>query len=210
MTDADDREAFLQARCGSLGASKVREAFSRLKRGGERTKAAEDLMYEIAAERLTGVPAKRVNALWWGATHEDEARSSYAFLTNLAVVKVGPIPHPTIPNAHASPDSLVGDDGGLEIKCPTSATHLKTLLADTIPEEHLPQIFWNMACSGRAWWDFVSYDPRFPEGLQFFQQRVMRDEAAIARMEAEAIAWLSELEDKLKALDARYKQEEAA
>jgi hypothetical protein len=209
MTDDDDREAFLQARCGSLGASKVREAFSRLKRGGERTKAAEDLMYEIAAERLTGVPAKRVNALWWGTTHEDEGRTSYAFLTNLAVVKVGPIPHPTIANAHASPDSLVGDEGGLELKCPTSATHLKTLLDDAIPEEHLPQIHWNMACSGRAWWDFVSYDPRFPEGLQFFQQRVMRDEAAIARMETEAIAWLDELEDKLKALDARYPLEAA-
>ena len=209
MTDADDREAFLQARCGSLGASKIREALSRLKRGGERTKPAEDLMYEIAAERLTGVPAKRGNALWWGATHEEEARSSYAFLTNLAVVKVGPIPHPTIPNAHASPDSLVGDDGGLELKCPTSATNLKTLLDDAIHEEHLPQIFWNMACSGRAWWDFVSYDPRFPEGLQFFQQRVLRDEAAIARMEAEAIARLDELEDKLKALDSRYPLEAA-
>jgi hypothetical protein len=203
MTDADDREAFLQARCGSLGASKVREAFSRLKRGGERTKPAEDLMFEIAAERLTGVPAKRVNAIWWGTTHEDEARASYAFLTNSPVVKVGPIPHPTIPNAHASPDSLVGDDGGLEIKCPTSATHLKTLLDDAVPEEHLPQIFWSMACTGRAWWDFVSYDPRFPAGLQFFQARVMRDEAVIARMEAEAIAWLAELEDKLKALEAR-------
>jgi YqaJ-like viral recombinase domain len=210
MTDAaDDREAFLQARCGSLGASKVREAFSRLKRGGERTKAAEELMYEIAAERLTGVPAKRVNAMWWGTQHEEEARSSYAFLTNLPVVKVGPIPHPTIANAHASPDSLVGDDGGVEFKCPTSATHLKTLLADAIPEEHLPQIHWNMACSGRAWWDFVSYDPRFPEGLQFFQQRVMRDETAIASMEAEAAAFLAELENKLKALDARSPLEAA-
>jgi predicted phage-related endonuclease len=209
MSDADDREAFLQARCGSLGASKVREAFSRLKRGGERTKAAEDLMYEIAAERLTGVPAKRVNALWWGTTHEDEGRASYAFLTNLAVVKVGPIPHPTIPNAHASPDSLVGDDGGLELKCPTSATHLKTLLDDKVPEEHLPQIQWNMACSGRAFWDFVSYDPRFPEGLQFFIRRVERDEEVIASMEAEARAFLAELEDKLKALELRYPLEAA-
>jgi hypothetical protein len=211
MTD-DDREAFLQARCGSLGASTIGKALTRYKsskKSDERPKEALDLMYEIAAERLTHVPAKKVNALWWGREHEEEARSSYAFLTNLPVVKVGPIPHPTIANAHASPDSLVGDDGGLELKCPTSATHLKTLLADAIPEEHLPQIHWNLACSGRAWWDFVSYDPRFPEGLQFFQQRVMRDEAEIARMEAEAIAFLAELENKLKALDARYPLEAA-
>jgi hypothetical protein len=200
----DDREAFLQARCGSLGASKIDEALSRLKRSGDRTKAALDLMYEIAAERLTGVPAKRVNALWWGNQHEDEARSSYAFLTNLAVVKVGPIPHPTIEGAHASPDSLVGDEGGLEIKCPTSSVHLQTLLADAVPEDHLPQIQWNMACAKRAWWDFVSYDPRFPDGLQFFIRRVERDDEVIARMEAEARDFLSELGGKLLALEERY------
>ena len=201
-------DEWLEARAGSLGASKVRDAFSRLKKG-ERAKVAEDLMYEIAAERLTHVPAKRVNALHWGAEHEAEARAAYAFLTNLPVVEVGLIPHPTISNAHASCDALVGNDGGLEIKAPTSATHLKTLLADEIPEEHLPQIHWCLACSGRAWWDFCSFDPRFPEGLQFFIRRVERDEAVIASMEAEAIAFLAELEDKLKALDARYPLEAA-
>jgi hypothetical protein len=203
MTD-DDREAFLQARCGSLGASKIADALSTLKRSGERTKEAFNLMYELAAERLTGVPAKRVNALWWGATHEDEARTSYAFLSNLAVVKTGPIPHPTIEGAHASPDSLVGDEGGLEIKCPTSSVHLQTLLADAVPEDHVPQIQWNMACAQRAWWDFVSYDPRFPDGLQFFIRRVERNEEVIARMEAEARDFLDELGGKLLALEARY------
>ena len=204
MTEADDREAFLQARCGSLGASKIRVALATLKRSGERTKEAEDLMYEIAAERLTGVPAKRVNAMYWGAQHEEEARASYAFLTNLEVVKVGPIPHPMIEGAHASPDALVGDDGGLEIKCPTSGVHLKTLLTDVVPEDHLPQIMWNMACAQRAWWDFVRYDPRFPDDLQFFGKRVMRDDEAIARMEAEARDWLAELGGKLLELDALY------
>jgi hypothetical protein len=199
-----------RARWGSLGASKIGEALSRLKRSGERTKAAEDLMYEIAAERLTGVPAKRVNALWWGIEHEEEARAAYAFLTNAPVVKIGLIPHPTIANAHASPDSLVGDDGGLELKCPTSATHLRTLLEDVVPEEHLPQIHWNMACSGRAWWDFVSYDPRFIDSrLHFFQKRVMRDDAVITEMENHARAWLAELETKLMALDQRYPLEAA-
>jgi YqaJ-like viral recombinase domain len=128
-----DREAFLQARCGSLGASKIRAALATLKRSGDRTKEAVDLMFEIAAERITGVPAKRVNAMHWGGQHEEEARAAYAFLTNLAVVKVGPIPRPTIRGAHASPDALVGDDGGLEIKCPTSSVHFQTLLARASP-----------------------------------------------------------------------------
>ena len=158
---------------------------------------------------MTHQPAKRVNALYWGVEHEAEARATYAFLTNEPVVEVGLIPHPTIPNAHCSPDALVGDDGGLEVKCPTSATHLKTLLADAVPEEHLPQILWNLACSGRRFWDFVSYDPRFPDGLQFFVKRVERDQAAIEAMEKEARAFLAELEDKLKALEKRYPVEAA-
>jgi hypothetical protein len=203
-------EEWFLARCGSLGASKVKDAFARLKKSGDRMQVAVDLMYELAAERLTGVPAKRVDARSWGVEHEDEARASYAFLTNLPVTKIAFIPHPTIANAHASPDSLVGDDGGLEIKCPTSATHLKTLLDDAVPEEHLPQIHWNLACAQRAWWDFVSYDPRFPDGLQFFQRRVLRDDAVINAMEAEAIAFNAELEEKLEALKARYQQLEPA
>lgn len=201
-------DAWLLARCGSLGASKVRDAFSRLKKG-ERTKASEDLLYELAAERLTHMPARRVNALHWGVEHEPEARAAYSFLTNAPVVEIGLIPHPTIPNAHASCDAVVGDDGVLEIKAPTSATHLKTLLADAVPEEHLPQCHWTLACTGRAWCDFCSYDPRFPDGLQFFIRRVERDEKIIAAMEAEAIAFLAELEDKLKALEERYPVEAA-
>ena len=197
------------ARAGSLGGSKIKDAVAKLKKGG-RMAVADDLMYELAAERITGVPAKRVNALAWGRDHEDEARASYAFLTNLPVVQIALIPHPTIANAHASPDSLVGDEGGLEIKCPTSATHLKTLLEDAVPEEHLPQVYWNMACAGpsRHWWDFVSYDPRFPPDMRLFVKRVERDDEAIAALEAEAIAFLAELEGKLGQLRERYPEAE--
>lgn len=195
------------ARTGSLGASKVKDAFARLKKGGGRMQVAVDLMYELAAERLTGVPARRVNARDWGRQQEDEARAAYAFLTNLEVVQVALIPHPTIPNAHASPDSLVGDEGGLEIKAPTSATHLKTLLEDAVPEEHLPQVYWNLACAGpsRKWWDFCSYDPRFidPE-MRLFVKRVERDDDEIARLEAEAVSFLEELQSKLASLRERY------
>ena len=82
---------------------------------------------------------------------------------------------------------LLATMAALRSMCPTSGVHLKTLLTDVVPEDHLPpQIMWNMACAQRAWWDFVSYDPRFPDALQFFVKRVMRDDRAIARMEAEA------------------------
>jgi putative phage-type endonuclease len=200
-------DEWFEARCGSLGASKIGVAIARLKRSGDRTAAALDYMYELAAERITNVPAKRSNPLWWGKEHEDEARASYAFLTNLPVIKIGLIPHPTIANAHASPDSLVGDEGGLELKCPTSATHLRTLLDDVVPEDHLPQVHWAMACSGRQWWDFVSYDPRFPSDMQLFVKRVLRDEAAIATLEAEARLFIGEVNAKLDDLYERYPME---
>jgi putative phage-type endonuclease len=195
---------WFEARCGSLGASKIGVAIARLKRSGERTAAAMDYMYELAAERITGVPAKRHNPMYWGRDHEDEARASYAFLTNLPVIKIGLIPHPTIEGAHASPDSLVGDEGGLEIKCPTPATHLRTLLEGEVPEDHLPQIHWALACSGRQWWHFMSYDPRFPPEMQMFIKRLDRDETIIASMEAEARDFLAELGGKLLKLDELY------
>ena len=211
MTDVElvqRSEAWFAARVGSLGASKIGQALSRLKRSGERTATALDFMLELAAERLTGQPAKQVNPRDWGDQHEEEARTSYAFLTNLPVVKIGLIPHPTIANAHASPDSLVGDEGGLEIKCPTSTTHLRTLLDDAIPEEHLPQIHWNWRARA-AMVGFRLVRSAVSRRPAILPQAGERDEAEIASMEAEALACLAELEDKLKALDARYPVEAA-
>jgi hypothetical protein len=195
-------EEWRQARCGSLGASVIGKALSRLKRSNERAKEGQDVLFELAAERLTGQPAKRTNALQWGLDHEAEARAQYAYLTNERVVEVGLVRHPTIAHAHCSPDALVGLAGGLEVKCPLSATHLRTLCAGEVPEEHLPQVHWNLACTEREWWDFVSFDPRFPPRLQLFVKRVTRDEQAIAAMEEEARAFLAELEALIKPLEA--------
>jgi hypothetical protein len=204
MLDRQNTVDFYLDRLGSVGGSTVGDAIAMRKRGEGRLKASLDLMYELAAERVTGQPAKRVNALQWGVDHEDEARAAYAFVTNAAIIRPGVIRHPRIAGAHASPDAFVGDDGGLELKCPTSSTHLQTLIADAIPDDHMPQIVWNLACSGRAFWDFCSFDPRFPEGLQLFVKRLERDEAAIADMENAVETFLAELDGKLNALRKRY------
>jgi hypothetical protein len=76
-----------------------------------------------------------------------------------------------------------------------------------VPEDHLPQVHWAMACSGRQWWDFVSYDPRFPSDMQLFVKRVLRDEAAIATLEAEARLFIGEVNAKLDDLYERYPME---
>ena len=113
---------------------------------------------------------------------------------------------PTLPSkdAGASPDGLVGTDGLLEIKCPFTATHIDTLLSGKVPDRYKTQMQWQMACTGRQWCDFVSYDPRLPEPMRLFITRVPRDNSAIRLMEIEVVAFLEELGDKITALKSQY------
>jgi hypothetical protein len=91
--------------------------------------------------------------------------------------------------AGASPDGLVGEDGLIEIKAPNTANHIDYLLANAPPPQYVKQMQWQMACTGRLWCDFVSYDPRLPEELQLFVVRLHRDDAMIAEMETAVVAF---------------------
>jgi predicted phage-related endonuclease len=117
------------------------------------------------------------------------------------VDEVAMITHPTIEAAGASPDGLVGDDGVLEIKCPNTATHIDTLLTQVVPSKYLTQIAWQLACTGRKWADFVSFDPRLPTELQLFVKRVPRDDAYIQMLEEEVKKFLTELDGKIMKLN---------
>jgi hypothetical protein len=117
------------------------------------------------------------------------------------VTEVGFIHHPTIEWTGASPDGLVGDDGLIEIKCPNTATHIDYLLRGAVPAKYQPQMLWQMACTGRKWCDFASYDPRMPVELQLFVVRFERDDLRIKEAETEVIAFLGEVESTVKALE---------
>jgi hypothetical protein len=95
----------------------------------------------------------------------------------------------------------VGDDGCLEIKCPHTATHIDTLLGDEVAKKYYDQMQWQMACAKRDWCDFVSFDPRMPEGLQLFIKRVPRSNLYIAELEGEVIQFLKEVDDKVNKLN---------
>ncbi|MDP3492789.1 MAG: YqaJ viral recombinase family protein, partial [Hyphomonadaceae bacterium] len=110
----------------------------------------------------------------------------------------------------ASPDGLVGVDGLVEIKCPNTATHIDTLLMGGVAGTYVTQIQWQLACTGRAWCDFASYDPRLPAEMRLFVQRVDRDDAMIAELEREVQAFLAELDGKVIRLQALYGRAEAA
>lgn len=98
---------------------------------------------------------------------------------------------------------------GVEIKCPSSRVHIETLLGRAVPGKYVTQIQWQLACTGRAWCDFVSFDPRMPEDMRLFVKRVARDDKRIAELEAEVIAFLAEVSDTVARLEKLYRQEAA-
>lgn len=199
-----------EARLGKVTASRVADVVARTKTGYGASRA--NYMAELLCERLTGSAAERFTnaAMMWGTEREPEARELYEFQHDAEVTQVGFVPHPSIAMTGASPDGLVGDAGMVEIKCPNTATHLETLESQAVPLKYVTQMQWQMACAGRAWCDFVSFDPRLPAHLRMFVYRLHRDDAKIAELEAEVAEFLRELDAKIARLGAQYGQKAAA
>lgn len=122
-------------------------------------------------------------ALEHGRDMEPKALDMYRFVFGGDVQEVGFINHYQYDFCGVSPDFLVGENGGGEIKCPHNTDiHLKTIIADEMPSEHKPQVQGAMWVTGREWWDFISYDPRLPHG-DFFCKRIYRDDKYIEKLE---------------------------
>ena len=167
---------------------------------------------ELIAERLTGEPAEKFTnaAMQWGTEKEPDARAVYEFYCDCVVEQVGFVAHPSIPMSGARRMALSTRDGLIEIKCPNTATHLETLLGQAVPAKYLTQMHWQMACTGRAWTDFCSYDPRLPESMRLFMRRVERDDALIASLEKDVAEFLREIDEKVARLRSLYEDREAA
>lgn len=197
-------EAWLVERMGKVTASRIADMMAKTKTGYGASRA--NYAAQLVAERLTGVPAETFSnvAMKWGTETEPEARAAYEFYSGLPVTEVGFVAHPTISQSGASPDGLVGPDGLVEIKCPNTATHIETLLDGKVPGKYNLQMQWQMACAGRAWCDWVSYDPRMPESMRLFTKRVMRDDLLLAEISREVAAFLAEIDDTVANLKASY------
>ena len=198
------------ARCGRVTASRVADVIAKTKSGPSALRT--NYLAELVAERLTGnvAPSFTNDAMRWGTEQEPVARQAYEFREEVEVQQVGFVIHPTIEQSGASPDGLVMSSGLVEIKCPNTATHIDTLLSQSIPAKYVTQMQWQMACTGRAWCDFVSFDPRMPADMQLFVRRLQRDQDLIIDLEREVSAFLSELDDKVSRLIAMHRQAEAA
>lgn len=202
-------QEWLAVRCGKVTASRVADVVAKTKSGPSASRM--NYMAELIAERLTGLPAERFTntAMAWGTEKEPDARAAYEFYRGETVKEVGFVLHPGIDDSGASPDGLVGNDGQVEIKCPNTATHLETLLGKMVPSKYVNQMQWQMACTGRHWCDFVSYDPRLPEHMRLFVKRIPRDEGRIKELEADIVEFLREIAAKLSELNNTYNQEAA-
>jgi hypothetical protein len=184
-------------------ASRLCDVLSKLKSGGEAA-SRRNYKADLVVELLTGVPqdAGYVSAdMQRGTELEPLARAAYEIHTGQLVEQVGFVFHPTIERSGCSPDGIIGEDGGLEIKVPRVATHIEWMLAGKIPAEHEAQILWSLACTGREWWDFCSYSLELPENLQLFTRRMIRDDKRIAEMEKEVEKFLAEVDETLAALN---------
>jgi len=193
--------AWFESRIGKATASRISDIVAKTKSGYSTSRA--NYMAQLVVERMTNQVAESYTnaAMEWGIENEGFARAAYEGKTGILVDEVGAIDHPTILKSAASPDGLVGDDGCLEIKCPHTATHIDTLLGDEVAKKYYDQMQWQMACAERDWCDFVSFDPRMPEGLQLFIKRVPRSNLYIAELEGEVIQFLAEVDDKVNKLN---------
>jgi putative phage-type endonuclease len=175
-------DAWLRGRIGRITGSRLADTCSYLvikSRAGESSAKRNNYRMELIAERLTGRAKDHYVSppMEHGTNTENDARLYYEGVMRQMCEPVGFVLHQQFDFSGASPDSLVGTEGVLEIKCPETTTHLDYIAGGQIPAEYYPQIAWELACTGRKWVDFVSFDPRInAASLRFFYRRVARDE----------------------------------
>jgi putative phage-type endonuclease len=194
---------WFRARYGNASASRIADVIAKTKSGYSASR--QNYLTQLVLERF-GIFEEPYNneAMQHGTDTEPFARATYELNNSVMVEEVGYILHPTIPKSGASPDGKV-NDGLLEIKCPCSKVHFEYLLGDRVPPKYIPQMAWQMACTGALWCDFVSFDNRVPEGLQYFEIRYKRDDEYIKMLEEEVTQFLIEVELKFIQLKARIK-----
>jgi len=191
-------EEWFQARLGKVTASRVADVLAKIKSGESASR--RNYKIQLVSERLTGEKQETYinQAMQDGIDREFYARERYV-QQHGEVEEVGFIQHPTL-EAGASPDGLVGDDGLIEIKCPLGTTHTETLMTQEVPSKYIPQIQFQLLCTGRKWCDFMSYNPMFPEHLQLFVKRVDADPVYQKELEVEVGKFLDEVNDVINKL----------
>lgn len=196
-------DAWLLAKAGIVTASEVDALLTplfKIKEG----EAAESLLNIKLAEWWLGRPLDAISTYVMenGNILEDEARPFFEIENNVRVQSVGLVTDETDgkpATVGCSPDGLIGDDGGIEIKCPNADTHVRYLRGGVVPKQYLAQIHMSLFVTGRSWWNFFSYRRKFPPVLI----RMNRDEKIMATVRECLEGFLTEFEAGKKLLIER-------
>ena len=189
-------DEWFAARLGIPTASRFKDIVTPTK--GEKSKSYKSYMYELIAERLTKGREDFFKSEWMERGNEVEplARASYEFIHEVEVKQVGMILNDER-TIGISPDGLIDDNGGLEIKCPKPSTVVKYMLDGGLPLEYKPQVMGSLMVSEREYWDFLAFHP----SMDFFELRVYRDEEYIKKMDQHIKDFVDELQNNFEILN---------
>lgn len=186
---------WFEARAGLPTASEFKTVQASGKGGGESITRAKYLR-TLAGEILTGEPAPSGytnDHMARGHEQEDDARRLFSLITDFEPIRVGFVREG---RAGCSPDSLIGENAGLEIKCAIPAVQIERLQLGRLPPEHVAQVQGSLWVTGRQHWHFVSYCPRLPPLIV----KVERDEMYIAKLAKAVEAFNEELDSIVDAI----------
>jgi len=202
MNAPQGTEEWLKKRLGKITGSTIHKIMSAKENSSTRSKLLQDL----TLERISGSPTKNIvtGPMARGLELESEARKAYE-LVNKKVILTGFIDHPSIKQAGASPDGLVGEDGLIEIKCLNIKNHNDIVKKQTLPKQYNLQIQFQLACTNREWCDFVAYHPESDHPL--YVKRVLPEYVLIKEIHEKAIIFVGEVEEKYRAMKERNSEE---
>lgn len=187
-THPQGSEEWLRARAGKVTASMFKDARSKLKKTGEPTEAALNYAFKVAVEAISGIPMDEGFQTWQmrrGQELEPEARDLYSIRTGNTVETCSFITT-DCESYGASADGLIGEDGGLEIKCLVSPERIRNAILNYDISEWIDQVQGGMWITGRQWWDFVIYCPALSGvGRELTIWHIERDEDFINQLETD-------------------------
>lgn len=202
IVNAEQRsEEWFAARAGRATGSKAAAILAKIKSG--EAAARRDYRLQLAVERLIGKPQENgyINSdMQRGIDLEPAAIAAWEADTGLIARRTGFLAMTEYQAGCSLDGDIDGFEGLLEVKAPKSATHIEYLKARRLPTEYVPQATHNMWVTGAKWIDFVSFDDRLPEGLQYFHVRVERSELDIDGYEKEVLRFLAEVDEEVESL----------
>lgn len=187
---------WLAARRGLLTASRMTDVFD-IRKDGKPGASRVKLMKELLAERIAdwAVDHPVTAPMRRGLDLEPDARDAYEAATGNIAAPAELILHPVIDGLASTPDGFIAPDGLLEIKVPLVTTYLDWILDGKVPEQHVPQLLCQLACTRRRWTDFVAYCPEMPPKKRLFIRHFEPRPEDIAAVESAAVAFLRELDE---------------